>query len=146
MLVEDITNLEYSFELAKELYDYIKKPQEPICELLFKNISNRIMELGDNIICNKLYRDYRFKSKRNFISISKRNYGLYVRLLKVEDTQNILDYTYRTGVEPLCMTYKISNDNDIETIIPYIKKSYILSRSVAIDVKYELNKLYLKES
>lgn len=37
------------------------------------------MELGDNIVCNKLYRDYRFKSKRN--------YGLYVRLLKVEDTQ-----------------------------------------------------------
>ena len=59
------------------------------------------MELGDNIVCNKLYRDYRFKSKRN--------YGLYVRLLKVEDTQNILDYTYQTGTEPLCMTYKISN-------------------------------------
>ena len=77
--------MEYAFELAKELYDYLKKPQEPICELLFKKISNKIMELGDNIVCNKLYRDYRFKSKRNFISISKRKYGLYVRLLKVED-------------------------------------------------------------
>lgn len=87
--VEDINNLEYVFELAKELYGYLKTAHEPICELLFKNISNRIMELGDNIVCNKLYRDYRFKSKRN--------YGLYVRLLKVEDTQNILDYTYQTG-------------------------------------------------
>ena len=66
-------------------------------------------------------------------------------MLKVGDNQNILDYAYRTGVEPLCVTYKISNDNDIETIIPYIKKSYMLSRSVAIDVKYELNKLCLKK-
>ena len=146
LLVEDINNLEYAFELAKELYGYLKTPHEPICELLFENISNRIMELGDNIVCNKLYRDYRFKSKRNFISISKRKYGLYVRLLKVEDNQNILDYTYQTGAEPLCMTYKISNGNDIETIIPYIKKSYMLSRCVAIDVKNELNKLYLIES
>ncbi len=146
LLVEDINNLEYAFKLAKELYDYLIKPQEPICELLFKNISNRIMKLGDNIICNKLYRDYRFKSKRNFISISKRNYGLYVRLLKVEDTQNILNYTYQTGAEPLCMTYKIFNKNDIETIIPYIIKSYNISKCVAIDVKYELNKLYLMES
>ena len=104
------------------------------------------MELGDNIVCNKLYRDYRFKSKRNFISISKRKYGLYVRLLKVEDNQNILDYTYQTGAEPLCMTYKIYNKDDIETINPYIKKSYMLSRCVAIDVKNELNKLYLIES
>ena len=146
LLVEDITNLEYSFELAKELYDYIKKTQEPICELLFKNISNRIMELGDNIVCNKLYRDYRFKSKRNFISITKRNYGLYVRLLKVEDTKNILNYTYQTGSEPLCMTYKIFNKIDIETIIPYIIKSYNLSKCVAIDVKHYLNILYLYES
>lgn len=136
--VEDINNLEYVFELAKELYGYLKTAHEPICELLFKNISNRIMGLGDNIVCNKLYRDYRFKSKRN--------YGLYVRLLKVEDTQNILDYTYQTGTEPLCMTYKISNGNDIETIIPYIIKSYNISKCVAIDVKYELNKLYLMES
>ncbi len=138
--------MEYVLELAKKLYYYLKKPQEPICELLFKNISNRIMELGNNIICNKLYRDYRFKSKRNFISISKRKYGLYVRLLKVEDNQNILDYTYRTGVEPLCMTFKISDENDVETIIPYIKKSYNLSKCVAIDVKHDLNKLYLLES
>lgn len=146
LLVEDINNLEYAFELAKELYGYLKTPHEPICELLFENISNRIMELGDNIVCNKLYRDYRFKSKRNFISITKRNYGLYVRLLKVEDTKNILNYTYQTGSEPLCMTYKIFNKIDIETIIPYIIKSYNLSKCVAIDVKYELNKLYLIES
>lgn len=144
--IKDISNLEYVFKLAKELYHYLKKTQEPICELLFKKFSNKIMELGNNIVCNKLYRDYRFKSKRNFISISKRKYGLYVRLLKVEDNQNILDYTYKTGAEPLCMTYKISNGNDIETIIPYIKKSYMLSRCVAIDVKNELNKLYLIES
>ena len=67
-------------------------------------------------------------------------------MLKVENNQNILDYTYQTGAEPLFMTYKISNGNDIETIIPYIKKSYMLSRCVAIDVKNELNKLYLIES
>ena len=40
------------------------------------------------------------------------------------------------------MTYKIYNGNDIETISPYIINSY----NVAIDVKYELNKLYLMES
>ena len=44
------------------------------------------------------------------------------------------------------MTYKISNDNDIETIFPYIKKNYNLSDYVAIDIKYELNNLYLMES
>ena len=38
LLVEDINNLEYAFELAKKLYHYLKKTQEPICELLFKNI------------------------------------------------------------------------------------------------------------
>ncbi len=79
--VDNIKDLKYSFELTKELYDCLKTPHEPINELLFKDISNRIMKLGDNIVYNKLYRDYRFKSKRN--------YGLYVRLLKVEDNQNI---------------------------------------------------------
>ena len=33
--VEDINKLEYAFELAKELYTYLKTPHEPICELLF---------------------------------------------------------------------------------------------------------------
>lgn len=49
-------------------------------------------------------------------------------------TENITNYT------------KISNENDIETIIPYIKKSYNLSKCVAIDIKYNINKLYLTES
>ena len=104
------------------------------------------MELGDNIVCNKLYRDYRFKSKRNFISISKRKYGLYVRLLKVEDNKNLLKYSYKTYEEPLCMTYKLFNECDIEIIMPYIRRSYNLSKYVAIDIKYNINKLYLTES
>ena len=36
LLVENIKNLEYAFELAKELYGYLKTPHESICELLFK--------------------------------------------------------------------------------------------------------------
>ncbi len=43
--VENINDLKYSFELAKELYGYLKTPHEPICELLFENILNGIMEL-----------------------------------------------------------------------------------------------------
>ena len=38
------------------------------------------------------------------------------------------------------MTYKLFNEIDIEIIMPYIRISYNLSKCVAIDIKYNINK------
>ena len=43
-----------------------------------------------------------FCANRNFTIIEKRKYGLYIRMLPVEDKDNILRVVGRSTVEPLC--------------------------------------------
>ena len=51
----------------------------------------------------------------------------------------------RSNYEPLCRSFKIKEESDIETIMPLIKKSFELTKINPIDVKNKLNELYYKK-
>ena len=65
--------------------------------------------------------------------------------LAVEDENNILSVVGRSTYEPLCRSFKIKEESDIETIMPLIKKSFELTKINPIDVKNKLNELYYKK-
>lgn len=85
-----------------------------------------------------------FKSKRNFTIISKRKYVIYIRLLNVEDNDNILKVVGRTAYGPLCRYFKIKV-KDIDLIMPYIIKSYEISKYNPLDLKNNFIELYYFE-
>ena len=55
---------------------------------LLKKISNNIKEIDRSIKSKKLNKGIMFCANRNFTMIEKRKYGLYIRLLPVEDKDN----------------------------------------------------------
>ena len=83
-----------------------------------------------------------FKNKRNFKIISKKKYGIYIRLLNVEDNDNVLKVVGRTMYEPLCRYFKIKEEKDIDIIMPYIIKSYEISKFNPEDLKNNFIELY----
>ena len=80
-----------------------------------------------------------------WIILSKKKYGIYIRLLNVDDDNNILSVVGRSNYEPLCRYFKVLNENDIEVIMPYIIKSYELSKYNPIDLKNNFIELYYSE-
>ena len=83
-----------------------------------------------------------FKGKRNFVLLSKTNYGVYVRLLNVDNSNKELNVVTRKSYEPLCLSYKVKNNEDIDILFPYIKESYKLCNINPVDLKYEFYKIY----
>ena len=63
----------------------------------------------------------------------------------MEDENNILSIVGRSTYDPLCRSFKIKEESDIETIMPYVKKSFELTKISPIDVKNKLNELYYKK-
>lgn len=83
-----------------------------------------------------------FRNKRNFAILCKTNYGIYIRILNVNNQDNILHIVTRKSYEPLCLSYKILNTEDIEKIFPYIIESYKISKINPIDLKNKFYELY----
>ena len=86
-----------------------------------------------------------FKNRRNFTILSKKKYGIYIGLLDVEDNNNILNIVGRTSYEPLCKYFKVLKEEDIDIIMPYIIKSYEISKYNPIDLKHNFIELYYYE-
>ena len=61
-----------------------------------------------------------FCANRNFTIIEKRKYGLYIRMLPVED-------------------------KDIELVMPLIKESFYKTKYPAFDIKNGLNQFYVED-
>ena len=83
-----------------------------------------------------------FCANRNFTMIEKRKYGLHIRLLPVEDKDNILGVVGRSTLEPLCRYFKVKEEKDIDLVMPLIKKSFNKTKYPAYDMKNGLNKFY----
>ena len=99
----------------------------------------------NKIKIKKLNKGTMFYANRNFAMIEKRKYGLHIRILQVEDKDNILFVVGRSTFEPLCRYFNVKKEEDIDLIIPLIKESFNKTKYVAIDMKYGLNKFYSKE-
>lgn len=140
--INEIKEINYIIELCKKLYTYlIKSKSEPI-DRLYNQLSVRINSIGNNVTSHITNKGLVFKNKRNFTIISKKRYGIYIRLLDVEDDNNILNVVSRTTYEPLCKYFKIKEEKDIDAIMPYIIKSYEISKYNPVDLKNNFTKLY----
>ena len=64
--------------------------------ILLKETCNRIKEIDRSIKVKKLNKGTMFYANRNFAMIEKRKYGLHIRILQVEDKDNILSVICET--------------------------------------------------
>ena len=113
---------------------------------LTKNLTDNVKSIDRSIKKKKMTKGIVFTASRNFLIIEKRSNCLYIRILAVEDENNILSVVGRRTYEPLCRSFKIKEESDIETIMPLIKTSFELTKINPIDVKNKLNELYYKKN
>lgn len=145
MIVESNEDILYVKKLVQNLYDYINSPKEDIGAKLLDVLSFKIKTLSEDITTHKTNKGLVFRNKRNFAILCKTNYGVYIRILNVNNQDNILHIVTRKSYEPLCLSYKILNTEDIEEIFPYIIESYKISKINPIDLKNKFYELYYSE-
>lgn len=144
MYVNDANLVNYALKLFNHLYDIVTEPyKENYVNNLLKEISNNIKNIDRSIKSKKLNKGIMFCANRNFTMIEKRKYGLYIRLLPVEDKDNILGAVGRSNLEPLCRYFKVKEEKDIELVMPLIKESFNKTKYPAYDIKNGLNKFYV---
>lgn len=143
LIVEDNTSCDYAIKIIKDMYDYFVNPKESLSDKLFNILKFKITTISDSITFHNTNKGLMFKDRRNFVLLSKTNYGIYVRVLKVENTDNILNIVTRKNYEPLCLSYKVKEESDIDVILPYINSSYDLNKINPYDLKEEFYKYYV---
>lgn len=143
LIVEDNTSCDYAIKIIKDMYDYFVNPKESLNDKLFNILKFKITTISDSITFHNTNKGLMFKDRRNFVLLSKTNYGIYVKILKVENQDNILNIVTRKNYEPLCLSYKVKEESDIDVILPYINSSYALNKINPYDLKEEFYKYYV---
>ena len=143
--INNLEELSYIIKLCKELYFFLTESKTNPIDELFNALSIKINAISSSVTSHTTNKGLMFRNKRNFTILSKKKYGIYIRLLNVDDDNNILNIVGRTNYEPLCRYFKVLNENDIEVIMPYIIKSYELSKFNPIDLKNNFIELYYSE-
>lgn len=143
LIVEDNASCDYAIKIIKGMYDYFNNPKESLSDKLFNTLKFKITTISDSITFHNTNKGLMFKDRRNFVLLSKTNYGIYVRVLKVENKDNILNIVTRKNYEPLCLSYKVKEESDIDVILPYINNSYDLNKINPYDLKEEFYKYYV---
>ena len=143
--ITDLKEIPYLIELCNKLYNYLTESKVNPVDNLFNKLSVKINSIGSNVTSHYTNKGLMFKNKRNFTIISKKKYGIYIRLLNVEDNDNVLKVVGRTNYEPLCRYFKIINESDLDVIMPYIIKSYEISKYNPVDLKNNFIELYYSE-
>ena len=143
LIVEDTTRCDYAIKIIKDIYNYFINPKETLSDKLFNILKFKITTISDSITFHNTNKGLMFKDRRNFVLLSKTNYGVYVRILKVENQDNILNIVTRKNYEPLCLSYKVKEESEIDVILPYINSSYDLNKINPYDLKEEFYKYYL---
>ena len=145
MIVESNEDILYVKKLVQNLYDYINSPKEDIGAKLLDILSFKIKTLSEDITTHKTNKGLVFRNKRNFAILCKTNYGIYIRILNVNNKDNTLNVVTRKSYEPLCLSYKILNIEDIDKVLPYIIESYNISKINPVDLKHKFYELYYSD-
>ena len=140
--IDNLADLPYIIGLCKKLYSYLSESKIDPVDVLFNTLSIKINAISSTVTSHTTNKGLMFRNRRNFTILSKKKYGIYVRLLNVEDDSNILNIVGRSNYEPLCKYFKVLNENYIDVIMPYIIKSYELSNYNPIDLKNNFIELY----
>lgn len=143
--IDKLENLNYVIEIIKNYYSYISETNIDPIDNLFNTLSFKINSINTNVTSHTTNKGLMFKNRRNFTILSKKKYGIYIGLLDVEDNNNILNIVGRTSYEPLCKYFKVLKEEDIDIIMPYIIKSYEISKYNPIDLKHNFIELYYYE-
>ena len=142
--ITDLKEIAYLIELCNKLYNFLTESKVDPVDNLFNKLLVKINSIGSNITSHYTNKGLMFKNRRNFTMISKKKYGIYIRLLNVEDNDNILSVVGRSNYEPLCRCFKINEEKDIDIIMPYIIKSYEISKYNPVELKNNFIELYYK--
>lgn len=145
MIVESNEDILYVKKIVQNLYDYINSPKEDIGAKLLDILSFKIKTLSEDITTHKTNKGLVFRNKRNFAILCKTNYGIYIRILNVNNKDNTLNVVTRKSYEPLCLSYKILNIEDIDKVLPYIIESYNISKINPVDLKHKFYELYYSD-
>ena len=145
MIVESNEDILYVKKLVQNLYDYINSSKEDIGAKLLDILSFKIKTLLEDITTHKTNKGLVFRNKRNFAILCKTNYGIYIRILNVNNKDNTLNVVTRKSYEPLCLSYKILNIEDIDKVLPYIIESYNISKINPVDLKHKFYELYYSD-
>lgn len=145
MIISKLDDIDYIETICNNLYNYLVQPKEDKISKLFSKLLKEINSIDDSITAHTTNKGLMFKGRRNFTIISKKRYGIYIRLLNVEDNENVLKVVGRSNYEPLCRYFKLYNENDIDVIMPYINKSFEISKYNPKDLKHNFIELYYSE-
>ena len=145
MIVESNEDILYVKKLVQNLYDYTNSPKEDIGAKLLDILSFKIKTLSEDITTHKTNKGLVFRNKRNFAILCKTNYGIYIRILNVNNKDNTLNVVTRKSYKPLCLSYKILNIEDIDKVLPYIIESYNISKINPVDLKHKFYELYYSD-
>ena len=143
MCVSKQNELNYVIKLFENLYNSkTDNSKEIYIDNLLSDITSHILNIDKSIKKKKVNKGLMFKANRNFAILERRKCGFNVRILEVEDSNNLLTVVGRTNYEPLCRSFKIVSNEDISKYIDYIKSSFELTKINAMDLKNGLNDSY----
>ena len=143
--IKDEKELDYIIQIVSTYVNNIINSvddEDVYVNLLYDNLKTKINMLGSDIVSNMIGHGEVFKRRRNFLLVDKKKYGLYIKILEVEDNNNILSTVGTKNTNPLCRKYKICNEFDIDIIVPYVEKSYSLANYNPIDLNNDIVKYY----
>ena len=140
--IDNTNDLKYVINLCQKLYNSLLVTKQNISDYLLEKIKQKIINTDSNFITKTIGKGLVFKNGRNFAAVAKTKYGLYIRLLNVEDNNKILEKVGKRYDGPLCKCFKVYKESDIDIIFPYIIRSSELSKIIPLDIKYNLMNLY----
>ena len=118
MCISKQSELNYVIKLFENLYNSkTDNSKEIYIDNLLSDITTNILNIDKSIKKKKVNKGLMFKTSRNFAILERRKYGINVRILEVKDNDNLLSVVGRTNYEPLCRSFKIKTNEDINKYI-----------------------------
>lgn len=142
MVIDNKESCEYAIKIIDSFYQYLVNPKEKITDRLFDIMKLKITCLSETVGTHNTNKGLMFRDQRNFALISKKNYGVYIKVLNVKNDGNVLDVVTRKAYEPLCLSYKIQNEEDIDIVLPFIYESYKMNKINPVDLKNSFYQYY----
>lgn len=143
--VKDNKTLDYAKKLFDKEYELLTNDEEKVSiNKLEHELYTRIKRINSSITGLKTKKGIVLKGKRNFCILEKRKYGIHVRLLPVEDKDNILKDVGRGCYETMSKYFNVEKKEDIKLIIPYLEIAYEMTKYPPQDIKDGIMPPYTK--
>ena len=129
-------------------YENIIYNKKDIAIKLFNEFDKQILNISNNIKRNYLMKNVAYKLDKKIIEVQINQSDILVSFYKdIKQFDNLNRLSIRKGYEnsTLCYYIKIKEEKDIDIIMPYIIKSYEISKYNSVDLKNNFIELYYLE-